>query len=68
MKRPEDICNTCRKNRAGFCAQSDRVRAGFCGYRGKYAEYDPTDAAIDREAKIEEYYAYQKSLDWLDEV
>ena len=67
MKRVEDICKTCRKrSHNGFCTQWQRVRAGFCGYRGHYAEYDPEDPTIDREARIEEYYAFQKSLDWLD--
>ena len=69
MKRVEDICKTCRKRdpeHASFCTQWQRVRAGLCGYRGHYAEYDPEDPTIDRKARIEEYYAFQKSLDFLD--
>ena len=65
---PESICKSCAKRTSdGFCARPDRIRAGFCGYDGKYADYEPTAPTIDREKKIEEYYDFQKSLDFLDE-
>ena len=71
MKRVESLCKSCRH---GFrqpgvgefaCAVIPPQKPDFCTYRTKFAGYEPTDPTIDREAKIKEYRAYEKSLDWL---
>ena len=71
MKRVESLCKSCRHGiptpghpECGLIA-CDEPKPGFCGWRNCYAGYEPTDPTIDREAKIKEYHAYEKSIDWL---